>query len=128
MDPIETRAHWTTKDSGDRVTYPSSMQRDTNDGKPRFDLMIPQGVRYADQMLTRFAELLARGAKKYNDRNWEKADSEAELERFRESAFRHLMQWLCGETDEDHVAAVMFNLLAHESTKTKLAAVDKAPV
>lgn len=26
------------------------------------------------------------------------------------------MQWMCGEADEDHAAAVVFNVLAAEST------------
>jgi hypothetical protein len=30
------------------------------------------------------------------------------------------MQWLTGESDEDHAAAVVFNLLAYESIKWKM--------
>lgn len=81
------------------------MVRDTQDGKPRYGLM-PRGP------LKRVAELYARGAVKYDARNWEKANSVVELERFRESAFRHLIQLLDGETDEDHGAAVVFNVFA----------------
>jgi hypothetical protein len=55
-----------------------------------------------------------------NDRNWEKASGPDELERFRSSALRHLQQWAAGEDDEDHAAAVMFNLLGHESTLYKI--------
>lgn len=109
-----------TKDSGERAEFASGMQRDTESGKARFDLMLPEGVKYEDQFLTRIAELMARGAEKYEDRNWEKADSVAELNRMKSSAFRHFMQWMCGETDEDHAAAVVFNLLAYETTKQKI--------
>jgi hypothetical protein len=112
---------FTTKDSGERQSYASGMQRDTERGKPRFDLLMPKGVPFADQMLTRFAALMARGAEKYDARNWEQADSAAELERYHSSAFRHFMQWIAGETDEDHAAAVMFNLMAAETLKYKLA-------
>lgn len=111
---------FTTKDSGERVEFDSGMKRDIQDDKARFDLCLPKGVPYKDQMLTRFAMLLERGRQKYGERNWEKADSPEELERFKQSGLRHMMQWICGEQDEDHAAAVMFNLLAYEATKRKL--------
>ena len=109
-----------TKDSGERAVFDSGMQRDTEEGKPRFDLLIPEGIPFSEQFLTRVALLLARGAAKYEDRNWEKADSLAELARMKSSAFRHFMQWLTGEKDEDHAAAVVFNLLAHETIESKI--------
>lgn len=109
-----------TKDSGSRTEYTSGMKRDVQSGKPRFDLLLPVGVPHSDQFLTRVAELLARGAEKYDERNWEKASGEAELSGFKASAIRHLMQWLAGETDEDHAAAVVFNLLGAETVKWKM--------
>jgi Domain of unknown function (DUF5664) len=110
---------YVTKDSGVREEYASGMIRDTNHGKARFNLLFPKNVAYKDQFLTRVAELMDRGASKYGNRNWEKASSEEEMERFRESAARHLTQWIAGEDDEDHAAAVVFNLLAAETTKLK---------
>lgn len=111
---------FTTLDSGERVEYRSGMQRDSNKGKPRFDLLMPEGVPYAEQMLTRLAALMARGADIRGDRNWEKADSLEDLARFRESAFRHFAQWMAGETDEDHFAATIFNMHGAEHVKRKL--------
>lgn len=111
---------YTTKDSGERARFESGMQRDTEAGKARFDLLMAEGVPYEAQFLTRCAELLGRGAEKYDARNWERANSEAEMARMKSSAFRHFMQWLAGETDEDHAAAVVFNLYAHETTKHKV--------
>lgn len=111
---------YVTKDSGERAQFESGMQRDTEKGKPRFDLMLAEGVPYEEQMITRFAKLLGRGAEKYNDRNWEQADSDAEMARMKSSAFRHFMQWMCGETDEDHAAGAIFNILAFETTKYKV--------
>jgi hypothetical protein len=35
------------------------------------------------------------------------------------------MQWMAGETDEDHAAAVMFNIIAHETTAYKVAAAGR---
>lgn len=92
------------KDSGQRRVFESGMQRDLDDGKVNWALV-------ADgPMLRRWAEHLTKGAKKYDARNWMKANGQAELDRFRESAFRHFMQLMEGDTTEDHAAAVFFNL------------------
>jgi hypothetical protein len=120
VDP-DAKPRRITKDSGVREEYDSGMKRDTEAGKARFDLIVPVGVPYSEQILTRFADLMARGAEKYDARNWEKANSEKELARYYSSAFRHFMQWLTGETDEDHAAAVMFNIMCAETLKWKLA-------
>jgi hypothetical protein len=103
-----------TKDSGDRAQFRGGGQRDTEKGKPRFDLIFPKKVPYAEQLLTRLAELMGRGAEKYADRNWELFDDQVALDRAKSSALRHFMQWVNGETDEDHAAAVVFNLIAAE--------------
>jgi hypothetical protein len=109
-----------TKDSGKRSEYTTGMVRDTNEGKARFDLIHPLGIPYKEQILTRFAELMGRGAIKYSARNWEKAMTQEELDRFRESAWRHMEQWANGETDEDHAVAVFFNIMAYEATVYKI--------
>lgn len=93
--------------------FSTGMQRDTSKEKARYDLL-------PLFMLKRWAELMDRGAKKYNERNWEKAETEEELARFKESAFRHFIQWFSGEEDEDHGAAVMFNISGAEMVKNKL--------
>lgn len=113
-------AKFITKDSGDREEFDSGMVRDTNGGKPRFDLLIPKGVPFEDLYLTRIARLYERGAVKYAPRNWEKANSQEELDRAKESAFRHFMQWFAGELDEDHAAAVFFNVNEVETIRCKL--------
>lgn len=107
-----------TKDSGKRVTFKTGMNRDVNDDKTRFDLVFPLGVKR--NMFVRWAELMTRGAKKYGDRNWEKAATEEELARFKESAMRHFFQWYFDETDEDHGAAVFFNIQGAEVVKERL--------
>jgi hypothetical protein len=108
-----------TKDSGARATFVTGMQRDTSSGKARFDLIVPEEIPYSEQLLTRFAELMTRGAIKYDARNWEKASTAEEMGRFKESAFRHFMQWYCGEEDEDHAVAIWFNIMGFETTKYK---------
>lgn len=118
---------YVTKDSGKREEYSSGMVRDVNGDKPRFDLILPEGISFEDQFLTRIAGLLTRGAVKYGERNWEKASGEEEMNRFKGSALRHLMQWMCGEEDEDHAAAVVFNLLAYETVKARTAPALQPP-
>ena len=108
-----------TKDSGKRQEYKSGMVRDLQDGKPDFSLIFTD-MPYEDMPITRWAALMTRGAEKYGRRNWQVADSLEELERFKASALRHMMQWMAGEEDEDHMAAVMFNLNAAEFVKFKL--------
>lgn len=109
-----------TKDSGERTEFSTGMQRDLSKDKPRFDLIMPLQVPYKEQLLTRWAELMARGAEKYNARNWEKAETVEELDRFMESAFRHFMQWFNGEDEEDHCVAVFFNITGAEYVKYKM--------
>lgn len=107
-----------TKDSGKRVDFPSGMRRDTTEGKPRYDLIpLP--------MLKRLAELYARGAEKYGDSNWQLANSEEELQRFKASAFRHFVQWQLGELDEDHAIATVFNIFAYEVINEKIYGIHK---
>jgi len=101
-----------TKDSGKRQDYDSGMRRDLQEGKPRFDLMEAEDMPYEERLLTRWAKLMGRGADKYGERNWELSNSEEELKRFKSSLYRHTMQFLAGNTDEDHAAAIQFNLNA----------------
>ena len=48
------------------------------------------------------------GALKYGERNWQKG---IPVSRYIDSALRHLMKDLAGETDEDHAAAFVWNLM-----------------
>lgn len=102
-----------TKDSGKREQFESGMVRDTQDDKPRYDLV-------DRAFLKRWAELMARGAKKYGENNWKKATTEAEFTRFQSSATRHLFQWLEGDASEDHAAAVAFNIAGAEMVAERL--------
>ena len=103
-----------TKDSGKRRFFSSGMQRDVQEGKTLWHLVT------SGPMLRRWAELLTRGAEKYEADNWLKAAGDEELARFKASAFRHFMQWYYGDTDEDHAAAVLFNVNGAEYVKGKL--------
>ena len=102
------------KDSGKRQEFASGMKRDTEEDKTKYHLIA------SGPMLKRWAVHLTNGAKKYSDNNWMLAASEEEYQRFRKSAFRHFIQWYYGNMDEDHAAAVMFNLNGAEYVKEKL--------
>lgn len=91
-----------TLDSGQRERFGSGARRDTQVGKPRYDLMPPGPLR-------RVAELYARGAAKYDDHNWAKG---MPTSRALASLMRHLYAGVEGESQEDHWAAVVFNAFA----------------
>lgn len=111
----ETHMGFVTKDSGERQEFSTGMKRDTQTDKPRYDL-IGSGW----NLIKRWAELVGRGAVKYGELNFEKAATEEEMNRFKSSAMRHMVQWQMGETDEDHAAAVCFNIAGYEMVKAKL--------
>jgi hypothetical protein len=90
-------------DSGQRIYYgENAAMREPTDGKGRFDLITPFG-------LTRIAKWYELGSKKYTDRNWEKG---MPFSRYTDSAFRHLVKWMIGMKDEDHLAAIAWNIMA----------------
>lgn len=97
------------KDSGQRLVFTGGMVRDIETGK------IDWWRTRIGPMLQRWAEALTKGNIKYPDvrpgvPNWTLAEGEEELQRFKASADRHFAQWMNGETDEDHAAAVFFNI------------------
>ena len=91
-----------TKDSGMREDFETGSRRDTRQGKGRYDLLSPHFLR-------RLAGVMERGAEKYGDRNWELGQP---MCRTWDSAVRHLIQWMLGETDEDHLGQAGFNIQA----------------
>jgi hypothetical protein len=103
-----------TKDSGKRQQFSTGMVRDISEDKIRYDLVDMA-------MFKRWAELMTRGAKKYKPNNWKKASTQEELNRFKESAFRHFMSWFLEEDQkEDHAAGVYFNIAGAEMVTEKL--------
>lgn len=88
------------KDSGNRTEFETGAIRESDDGKPRFSL-IPPGA------LKRVAMVLTKGAKKYKEYNWIGLPTSRSLD----SAMRHIEQYRNGETDEDHLAHAVTNLM-----------------
>lgn len=101
-----------TKDSGLREEWDTGSKRDSRVGKGRYDLLPPHAIR-------RLAQLYERGADKYGDRNWEQGQP---LSRYLDSGMRHLFAVLNGEVDEDHAAAVVWNLMGYMETKHRIEA------
>ena len=88
-----------TKDSGERDEFDTGYRRDSQAGKPRYDLISQIG-------LLRLAQLYQRGAEKYGDDNWQKGSP---FRRTFAAMFRHMLQWAAGDRSEDHLAAVAWN-------------------
>lgn len=89
------------KDSGNRHSFPTGAVRDMQEGKGRCDLLPPAAI-------LRLARHFEAGAKKYGERNWEKG---IPISSFIDSAFRHILKYMQGLTDEDHLVAAAWNLL-----------------
>ena len=102
MKPDELPPDYELKDSGKREGFKSGAVRDSREGKGRYDLITPLGLK-------RLAIVMEKGAKKYEARNWEKG---MEFSRLLDSAQRHLEQFKMGLTDEDHLAHAAFNIFA----------------
>lgn len=103
------------EDSGKRQVFDTGAVRDSDD-KSRPDLISP----YAQM---RKGEWLRQGAEKYEERNWEKG---MKFGRCIASIFRHLLQYMMGWTNEDHLAAIAVNaeFLMHYE---KMIALGKLP-
>lgn len=71
-------------------------------------------------MLT-VAKHFENGALKYGERNWEKG---IPTSRYIDSAVRHLMKDLAGETDEDHAAAFVWNCMCAAWTMAHMPEMD----
>lgn len=103
---------------GDQTTSESGMARSVTDGKVDYSLV------FDGPLVERLAQHLTAALAHYEARNWMKANTAADLERFRASAVRHFIQWLRGDKDEDHFAAAVFNMNGYEYTKERLRELD----
>lgn len=109
---------YVVKDSGKRQEFASGSVRDTAEGKVKWSRIT------FGPMMRRWANHLTKAEAKYPDPtpgvpNFSLISTEEEKIRYRESAFRHFMSWFHGETDEDHAAAVFFNINGVEIINNK---------
>lgn len=68
----------------------------------------PSAFEYTSTMLLEVAKHFEEGAKKYGENNWQKG---IPTYCYIDSAVRHYLKWLDGQTDERHDRAVMWNLM-----------------
>lgn len=89
-----------TKDDGMRDKYPSGALRSLHEGRGRFDLVSPIGLK-------RLAIRYEAGGKQKGDRNWELGFP---VSRACCSAVGHLYEYLDGDREEDHPAAIAWQM------------------
>ena len=90
---------YVVKDSGQREEFTTGARRDTQEGKPRYNLHPPRP-------LYRTVMQYTRGAEKYGEGNWEKG---MPFSRVMDSLMRHVEAYRMGNREEDHLAAIVFN-------------------
>lgn len=74
--------------------------------------------------IKRLAAWLGLGAKRYGDNNWRKG---IPLSRYLESLKRHIAMYEAGDTSEDHLAAMQFNVMGLTVTEADIVA-GKTPI
>jgi len=97
--------------------FDTGAQRDTGEGKLRMSLLPQPELK---RVMRRYLE----GAEKYGENNWMKG---MPLSVYFDCAHRHLERWWRGEDDEDHAAAVVWNMLCAMYTERKAHDVDAFP-
>lgn len=91
--------------------------RDNNTGKGRCDLLPACAI-------LRLSKHFQNGAKKYCERNWELG---IPISCYMDSAIRHLMNYLDGQNDEDHLCAAAWNCLCAMWTEEKYPELQDLP-
>jgi hypothetical protein len=93
-------------DSGARTNFSTGAVRDAMKGKGMPSLLPIYALRAASK---RFED----GAEKYGRNNWEKG---IPLSRYVDSLYRHLWQFMEGDTTEDHAGAIVWNAMGMVQT------------
>ena len=89
------------KDSGDRTQFDTGAVRDMHAGKGRMDLL-PLSA------LIELSKHCEEGGLKYGEHNVDKGIPQHSL---CDSAIRHLVKYMRGDTDEPHLRAAAWNLM-----------------
>jgi hypothetical protein len=106
------------EDSGKRYENELGGVRDTDEGKTNYRL-IPI------ESLKRLANHYTEGLKKYSKDNWKLLSTETDIERYKDSAYRHLMDYFEGKTNEDHLAACVWNIFSIMYFEQQTPKIDK---
>lgn len=94
-------------DSGEHSTFETGAVRDAMKGKGCPSLLPIDALRAAAK---RFED----GTEKYGRNNWQKG---IPLSRYVDSLYRHLWQFMEGDTTEDHGGAIVWNAMCMVQTK-----------
>lgn len=89
------------KTTKDKEQFSTGAHRNSQAGKPRYDL-IPA------EALERVAQHFGDGAEIHGPDNWKKGITN---DRFMASTMRHIESYRLGRKDEDHLAAAVWNLM-----------------
>ena len=99
--------------SNGHVTLPSGMVRSDDQGKPDYTLLDLA-------MLERWARHMTDQVPSKGRDNWRLAHTEEDRQRFLASLWRHVVAFTRGDTDEDHAAAILFNVTGAEHVRRQL--------
>lgn len=99
-------------DSGDRTNFDTGAVRDAMSGKGLPSFIPPEAIR-------RCAQRFQDGASKYGLHNWMKG---IPLTRYQDAITRHTLAAAEGQTDEDHLGAVLWNAAAWVWTQDEIEA------
>jgi hypothetical protein len=97
----------TLPDSGARSEFATGAVRDASEGKGNPSLIPIDALR---AVARRFED----GATKYGRDNWQQG---IPLSRYVDSLYRHLWQFMEGDTTEDHAGAIIWNAMCLTQTK-----------
>ena len=89
------------KDSGDRTQFNTGAVRDMHTGKGRMDLLPVTAI-------IELSKHCENGALKYGERNVDKGIPQHSLI---DSGMRHLVKYLRGDVDENHLVAAAWNIM-----------------
>lgn len=105
------------KHTGITQAYETGAVREERKGKGRCDLL-PACA------LLRLARHYENGVEHYGDRNWEKG---IPISVMLDSGIRHLLKYLDGQKDEDHLAAAAWNILGAMWMEEKMPELQDIP-
>jgi hypothetical protein len=96
------------KSSGEKTVFKTGAVRDIANKKPRMELL-------PYDLFDRLAVLYGDGAEEYGDNNWRLGQKSSHVFA---SLERHARAYYMGLTDEDHLAAIIWNALALMNNET----------
>ena len=88
-------------DSGERTQFETGAKRDMHEGKGRMDLLPMTAI-------IELSKHCEEGAKKYGEHNVDKGIPQHS---FCDSAMRHLIKYMRGDADENHIRAAAWNIM-----------------